>query len=72
VQPVGLDIERAKRDMESPGIASILKQDTADLLSLKVEKTPTFYVNGELLRAVSSDGLRTMVQKEVTANYKQK
>lgn len=69
LRPLGLDVERAKRDMESPSITSMLKQEVADLQALKVEKTPTFFVNGKPLAAFSEANLRAMVQLEVKVNY---
>ena len=69
LQPIGLDIERAKRDMENPGIAAALQQDTADVMSLKVQKTPTFFVNGKPWEVISPDGLRALVMEAIKANY---
>ena len=70
LKPVGLDIEKAKRDMENPGIVAVLKQDMRDVATLKVEKTPTFYVNGKPLLEVSEDGLRALVSQEIKASYR--
>lgn len=69
LQPIGLDIERVKRDMESPGIAGVLQQDMADVMSLKVQKTPTFFVNGKPWQVISPDGLRALVQEAIKASY---
>lgn len=69
LQPVGLDVERAKREMENPNTAAILKQDVADVMTLRVEKTPTFYVNGKPLLVFGEEGLRTLVRQEVKASY---
>ena len=69
LQPVGLDIEKAKLDMENPRIVSILKQDMSDVATLKVEKTPTFYVNGKLLKNFGEDNLRSLVAEELKAHY---
>lgn len=69
LQPVGLDIEKAKRDMESPRLEAILKQDMSDVKTLKVERTPTFFVNGKPLLEPSPDGLRALVQQEIKISY---
>jgi protein-disulfide isomerase len=69
LQPVGLDIEKAKRDMDNAGIAAVLKQDMSDVMALKVEKTPTFYVNGKLLLDMSESGFRALIQQEIKASY---
>lgn len=66
---VGVDIEKAKTDMESPRIAAILEQDGADVAALKVDRTPTFFVNGKPLLQGGPDGLRAMVRLEVKASY---
>ncbi|MFZ3141294.1 DsbA family protein [Polaromonas sp.] len=70
LQPIGLDIEKAKRDMERPGIVSVLKQDISDAMALKVEKTPTpLYVNSKPLPVFGEVQSRTVVRDEVNANY---
>lgn len=69
LRQIGLDVERAKREMESPRIAEILKQDMADGVALQVERTPSFYVNGKPLTVATPDALRAMVRQEVKASY---
>ena len=69
LKPVGLDAEKAKRDMESPRIAAILKQDMADVATLKVDKTPTFFVNGKPLLESNPNALRALVQQEIKTSY---
>ncbi len=66
---VGVDIDRARRDMQDPGFASLLKQDMDDGVRLQVERTPTFYVNGRLLERGHPDDLRALVREEVRARY---
>ena len=70
LKAVGLDIEKAKIDMKSPAIESVLKQDTADVAAFKVQKTPTFYVNGKPLLNFSEEALRALVKQEIDAAYK--
>ena len=67
---VGVDVEKAKTDMKSPAIESILKQDMADVAAFKVQKTPTFYVNGKPLLNFDEDALRALVKQEIDAAYK--
>lgn len=69
LKPVGVDIDKAKSDMESSRIASILQQDMADVATLKVDKTPTFFVNGKPLLQMNPDGLRALVQQEIQTYY---
>mgnify|MGYP002662600370 FL=1 len=45
----GLDMGRARQDMETPEIQAVLAQDIEDLTALQVSKTPTFFVNGRSL-----------------------
>lgn len=49
LEPLGLDVERLKTDMQSLEIAPIVQQDVADLKTLNVSKTPEFFVNGRPL-----------------------
>jgi protein-disulfide isomerase len=69
LQPVGLDIEKAKRDMNNPIFEAILNQDMADVAALKVTRTPTFFVNGKPLLEMGEQGLRALVRDEIRAAY---
>ena len=66
----GLDIEKAKQDMNDERIAELLKQDAKDLATLKVSKTPSFFINGEPLKEFGPNGLRAQVEKEIGSLYK--
>ena len=70
LKTAGLDVEKAKTDMKSPAIESILKQDMADVAAFNVQKTPTFYVNGKPLLNFGEDALRALVKQEIDAAYK--
>ena len=67
----GLDMERARRDMEDPRIAELLARDAADLSTLKVTQTPTFFINGKPLDNYAPNGLSAQVQREIAAAYRQ-
>jgi hypothetical protein len=54
----GLDIERARKDMNDPKILARLKQDAADIVKLDVRKTPTLFINGKPLREFSPETWR--------------
>jgi protein-disulfide isomerase len=69
LKAAGVDVEKAKTDMKSPAIESILKQDMADIAAFKVQKTPTFYVNGKPLLNFGEDALRALVKQEIDAAY---
>ena len=61
----GLDMERARQDMETPEIQAVLAQDIEDLTALQVSKTPTFFVNGRSLPSFGPDQLARLVAEEV-------
>jgi protein-disulfide isomerase len=66
----GLDIERARREMNDPKILTRLKQDAADMVKLDVRKTPTLFINGKPLREFSPEGLASQVASEIRIAYK--
>ncbi len=66
----GLDIERARKDMNDPKILARLKQDAADIVKLDVRKTPTLFINGKPLREFSPEGLASQVASEIRSAYK--
>lgn len=70
LEGIGLDLDRLQRDMSSPEIDKILKQDMADAKALKVVQTPTFFVNGKPLKDYGFDQLRALVRAEVQAQYR--
>ena len=61
----GLDMERARQDMETPEIQAVLAQDIQDLCPLQVSKTPTFFVNGRSLPSFGPEQLARLVAEEV-------
>ena len=66
---VGLDIEKAKKDMQSPMFEKRIQQDLSDAQALQVTKTPSFFVNGKPLTRFGLRELRTLVNDEVYENY---
>lgn len=63
----GLDVARAQRMRLSPDIVGILNQDAADIETLGIRRTPTFFLNGRQLGRVTFDSLRSDVDAAVTA-----
>ncbi|OAK63642.1 disulfide bond formation protein DsbA [Variovorax paradoxus] len=61
----GLDIDKLMLDIQSPDLNEVLKQDVADLTALRVDKTPTFFVNGRNLPSFGEQQLRSLVAEEV-------
>ena len=66
---IGLDIQKAKQDMNDARIAELLKQDAKDLATLKVSKTPSFFINGKPLKEFGPNGLRAQVENEIGSLY---
>jgi protein-disulfide isomerase len=66
----GLDMLRARADMAAPTLDAVLQQDVQDLTALKVEKTPTFFVNGRALPSFGHKQLAELVAQEVSNSKK--
>lgn len=65
IADTGLDIAKAKAAANSPEIEQVLKQDVADMKALKVDRTPSFFVNGTPLREFGEAGLKALVAQEL-------
>lgn len=63
----GLDAEAARTQMLAPDVAAILNQDRADVETVGVRQTPTFFVNGKPLDPFGEAELRSLVAAEVAA-----
>jgi 2-hydroxychromene-2-carboxylate isomerase len=68
-QAAGIDIERVRADMQTDAVKTALAQDIAALTALKVQQTPTFYVNGKPLLDFGAEQLKALVSSEVKAAY---
>lgn len=69
IATTGLDVGKARADMNSSAIAQILAQDSADAKTLEVAQTPEYFVNGKPLPEFGWDQLQTLVAKEVRSAY---
>ncbi len=65
----GLDIQKAKQDMNDARITALLEQDAKDLAVLNVSKTPSFFVNGKPLKEFGPNQLRVLVEDEIRTAY---
>lgn len=65
----GLDIQKAKQDLNDPRIDALLKQDAKDLATLRVNKTPSFFINGKPLTEFGQNQLRAQVENEIRTAY---
>ena len=63
----GLDAEAARTQMLAPDVVAILNQDRADVETVGVRQTPTFFVNGKPLDPCGEAELRSLVAAEVAA-----
>ncbi len=69
-EQAGLDLARARQEMEKPGTQAQLQQEIEDLTALQVTKTPTFFVNGRSLPSFGPDQLAALVNEEVVKTRK--
>lgn len=64
---LGLDIEKFKTDVGSKEIKDIVAGDKKDAVKLKVNSTPTFFINGEKQeRSLSLDEWKAEIDKRLT------
>ena len=69
VEGIGLDMVRLKADMAAPDLTRLVKQDMDDAISLKVTRTPEFFVNRRPLVQLGYEELRALVEQEVRRAY---
>ncbi|PKO29765.1 MAG: disulfide bond formation protein DsbA [Betaproteobacteria bacterium HGW-Betaproteobacteria-7] len=60
---LGLNMEQMAFDITAPEIAGVIEQDLADARSLKVSKTPEFFVNGKPLPSFGFAQLQALVEQ---------
>ena len=69
-EQAGLDMQRARADIAAPALDALVLQDVRDLTAVKVEKTPTFFVNGRPLSSFGHKQLADLVEQEVSKTKK--
>lgn len=62
---IGLDMAKARADAGNPSIDELLKQDIEDMKTLKVNRTPGFFVNGTPLHDFGAAQLKALVDQEL-------
>jgi protein-disulfide isomerase len=67
LEGLGLDLEQVRDDMGSPQIARAVAQDLADAKALKINKTPSFFVNGQPLVNFGYAPLKAMVDEALAS-----
>jgi protein-disulfide isomerase len=65
LEGIGLNMEQMAFDLTAPEIAGVIEQDLADARSLKVTKTPEFFVNGKPLPSFGFAQLQALVEQAV-------
>jgi protein-disulfide isomerase len=65
IAEVGLDMDRLLADMESFDIKARMEQDKNDAVTLKVSKTPEYFVNGRPLPSFGPQQLADLVREEL-------
>ncbi|GGL58611.1 DsbA family protein [Wenxinia marina] len=63
----GFDVDEGQGQLLFPGTTAVLNQDRADVETVGVRQTPTFFVNGRSLDPFGEAELRRLVAAEVTA-----
>jgi protein-disulfide isomerase len=65
-QELGLDIARFDKDREDPELKTKVLEDMAEASSLGVKSTPTFFINGRLVRgAMPLETFTTIIDREL-------
>ena len=64
---LGLDIEQMRVDMKAPAMMRLIAQDLDDAKALNVNKTPSFFVNGQPLLGFGYEPLKAMVDEALNS-----
>jgi protein-disulfide isomerase len=65
IADVGLDMEQLQADMNSMQVLQRFEQDKRDAITLRISKTPTYYVNGRPLPSFGAQQLADLVREEL-------
>jgi protein-disulfide isomerase len=61
----GIDVARARRELDTPEVVARMERDLADAIELGVTKTPEYFVNGRQMPAFGYEELRALVDEEL-------
>lgn len=61
---VGLDVEKLKKDLDDKTYEQAVKDDMAYARKMAVNSTPTFFVNGRMLKGRSVDAIKAAIEEE--------
>ncbi len=70
LQPLGLNLDQLKADMESPAVARNMALDAQDARALKVTQTPEYFVNGRGLPSFGYQQLQGLVAEAMGHAYR--
>jgi protein-disulfide isomerase len=62
---IGVDLARARKEAGAAAVDKVLRLEAEDLKAIKVEQTPTFFVNGKPLPTFGVEPLLKLVASEV-------
>jgi len=65
---LGLDMARFNRDLKDPAIAALIDRDLSNGRQVKVQGTPSIFVNGKLLNQRSLQGFQQVIEAELRKN----
>lgn len=69
VARLGLDMEQLRKDMQSPALDELVRQDLKDAVALNVAQTPEFFVNGKPLPSFGYEQLKALVEQALRDSY---
>jgi len=64
---LGLDVDKFKKDMESPETAQMIQQEMADAGKVDVRGTPTFFINGKKPQGRSFELYKQIIDEQIKA-----
>lgn len=67
LRPLGLDTEKLQADAKAGKFNQIIDKDRTDGEKLGVNRTPTFFVNGEELLQMGYEPLKDLIAKKINA-----
>ena len=67
LEAAGLDLQKLRSDMAAPEIAGVIEQDLLDAQTLKVTKTPEYFVNGKPLPRFGIEPLKDLIDQALAA-----
>lgn len=68
LEAAGLDLQKLRNDMAAPEIAGVIEQDLLDAQTLKVSKTPEYFVNGKPLPRFGYEPLKQLIDETLAAS----